>query len=652
MESQETENQEGQDGQEPIVVPFTKEQFMYSDEPYAFLYKMQDNPFKQNQYLNVFEGVAKSFGIRNFRTLWKNYLKIVQADRQTIVHSNVTNFPDQHLVIDVQGGLKCGEYVCDENGISIADPFSGGEAIVCQHPIIPVKRIVNIDTGECKTAIAFQRGKTWKTEIFDNVTLANATKIVNLAAWGIAVDSENARRLVSYLSYIGNENYDSIPEEKSISRLGWVKGHGFSPYVKGLQFDGLEDYRQAFECVGQSGSEEAWMELVLKMRASGNVPARLMLAASFSSVLIDSMNALPFILHAWSNVSGVGKSVGMMVAASVWAMPEIGRYVKTFNSTMVGLEMIASFCGSLPVFMDELCLKDGKRETFDAMIYQYCEGVGRTRGSKTGGIQQTRIWKNCCIATGEYPITSDNSKAGAVNRVFEVSCGETPMFEDPRGVVRLVCENYGFAGKRYVDSLSKANLEIIRGIQEGFYTQLDGKTTDKQRLSASIILAADAWATMLLFKDDHALTVDEIVPFLQDVNAVDVNRRAMLYLLDTITANPGRFQQREDGSYQGECWGEIDENKNRVYLIRHTFEKLMDAEGYNSTGFLKWAKQNGYLITSGETNQRLTYKKRIQGLAMPARCICLRTDVDLDRDDEDEQPELPEMIPVDMDAPF
>ena len=66
------------------------------------------------------------------------------------------------------------------------------------------------------------------------------------------------------------------------------------------------------------------------------------------------------------------------------------------------------------------------------MIYQLSEGVGRARGRKQGGLQKTPTWRNCIITTGEFPIISPNSGAGAVNRTIEIDCHAEHLFDDPK----------------------------------------------------------------------------------------------------------------------------------------------------------------------------------------------------------------------------
>src|SRR5699024_10213183 len=114
--------------------------------------------------------------------------------------------------------------------------------------------------------------------------------------------------------------------------------------------------------------------------------------------------------------------------ASVWGNPEIGQYIQTFNATEVGKELGADFCNSIPLILDELQLVKDHRKEFDKMIYQLSEGVGRTRGQKQGGLQRTTTWRNCILTTGEYPLLSENSGAGAVNRIIEISHAEVPLF--------------------------------------------------------------------------------------------------------------------------------------------------------------------------------------------------------------------------------
>lgn len=176
---------------------------------------------------------------------------------------------------------------------------------------------------------------------------ASSNKVTDLAGSGIAVNSQNARAFIQYISDMENLNYDLIPEKKSIGRFGYIPDAGFSPFVDGLIFDGDANFKAMFQTVRSRGSEAKWLETAAEVR-SMSITARIILAASFASVLLEPLNCLPFFVHLWGVDSGTGKTVALMVAASVWGDPAVGAYVKTFDGTVVGMEKTAAFLNNLP----------------------------------------------------------------------------------------------------------------------------------------------------------------------------------------------------------------------------------------------------------------------------------------------------------------
>jgi uncharacterized protein (DUF927 family) len=430
------------------------------------------------------------------------------------------------------------------------------------------------------------------------------------------VNSENAKQLSTYLLEIENLNYDEIPEQRSVGRLGWVGEHGFSPYVDDLVFDGENNFKHIFNAVKPHGNREEWLKAMLDMRKEKS-SGRLFLAASLASVILQPCGLLPFFLHAWGGTE-VGKTVGLMIAASVWASPKMGDYIGTFNSTLVGQEMTATFLNSLPMCIDELQIQSSAGiKDFDRIIYHLTEGIGRTRGAKTGGLQKVNTWKNCIITNGEHPISNTHSGGGAMNRVIEFECTEK-VYSDLVGICAVINSNYGFAGREFVEYLQQdGNFDRVNELQKEYYRQLlktDG--TDKQAASVSAILAADHIVTELIFKDGNNLTVEEVAGFMTKREEIDVNARAYDFIFDLVVKNINKFTPNEFGNYQGEIWGKID--GGHIYIIKSTFDKEMSNAGFNSTAFLSWAKRQGKLCTDA---QRRTRRARIAG--MLSNCVCL-----------------------------
>lgn len=608
---------------------FTAEDYKsFTGEPYKWLVGYAGNQFLFTQLKGEMAECAKQAGIKNFTALFKAYcdsMKAQSTGNNPLVQSS-TQFG--YEINDTSFELDCGNYICTESGVSIDSPF-GGLITVCSHPIMPIKRLVDIDSNEVKIEIAFKRGMNahWATAIFDKSTLANSRAITALAGYGIAVTSESAKELVKYLDHMESANFDALPVENTTDHLGWVKDYGFAPYIENIVYDSAGRFDKEFRSVNTVGSYDKWLKLAKQVRAGGSIPARIMLAASFASVLVSKLDALPFIVHLWGNVSGIGKSVALMLAASVWANPDIGNgYVKQMNATAVGMEQSAAFCCNLPLCLDELQLIQDKKN-FDQMVYMLCEGATKTRGSRNGGLQKGGTWKNCIITTGEMPITSSSSKAGAVNRVIEVECTK-PTFENAVEASRIMKANYGWAGKEFVQRLQNDSdaMEVMRDVQEQFYEELQGKTTDKQTLSASVLLTADYLANLYIFDDGKTLTVDDIAPYLVSKEAANTNKKAYDFLCEWIVQNTNKFRpSKDDESYIGECWGCFEEdvygNPHTCCIIKSRFDDALTNNGFNPASFLSWAGAEKMIRVDGGHNTKL---KRIMKGSAPVRCVFLK----------------------------
>lgn len=594
------------------IPAYTRDDYLTTTRPFEYLYAHKENKFEMKQLLGLMSAQAQTVGVRNLAALFKAYVETVSG---TVTPGyNRTDFTGQEMELD------CGGWTATDTGIYGTDKV-GFEVVACYHPIIPVQRLVNIDTGIHKVKLAFSLGKRWNSVIEDRNVISDSRSIIGLSKYGIMVNSETSKALVRYLADVEQLNYDLIPEVSSVGRLGWIEDYGFSPYVDDLVFDGEEEFRTRFESIQEHGRRDVWLDTVKAVRAGktpGNVIARIVLAASFASVLVKPCNCLPFFVHLWGGTE-TGKTVSLLLAASVWGNPEIGKYIQTFNATEVGKELGAAFCNSLPLIIDELQLVKDNRKDFDKMIYQLSEGVGRARGRKQGGLQKTPTWRNCVITTGEFPIISPNSGAGAVNRTIEIDCHAEHLFDDPKKTATLLYNNYGFAGREFVEHLMEDDgFERVQRLQEAMQERLKtDDTMDKQTASAALILAADVLAEEWIFQDGIFLQPEDISKYLVSKETVNQNGRALQYLYDFININQARFGLDAD-AHQGEVWGDLDDDY--AYIIRSKFDQILADEGYNASAFLGWAKNRGYIQCAA--NGQPTKPKRINGRV--SRCVWLK----------------------------
>lgn len=632
---------QGDLGMRRITPRYTMDDYLKTTAPYEELYALRGDPFLHEQNLAQMMQEAEAIGFKGFNRLYRQYIKSKERPRDVVGYTNSTEFSGQAAELDT------GEWVADDFGVRTGAGANALEA--CCHPVMPVERLINIDTGLEKLRIAYSKGKRWREVIVDKSQLASPQKIIALADNGIAVNSENAKALIRYLHDVENLNYDRIPERKSVSRLGYIEGEGFSPFVDGLVFDGLANFRAAFESVRDAGKRDRWMEAALGVRASGSVTARIVLAASFASVLVAPCGALPFFVHLWGGESGTGKTVALMLAASVWANPAPGRYIQTFNSTKVGHEKLAAFYNHLPLMIDELQLSRGAKGKPDFDVYALAEGVGRTRGTRTGGVERTATWANCILTTGESPITTLQSGAGAVNRVIDIECSPSQkVIEDGPGLSAVVKRNYGFAGREFVGRLYGDDGEGTERAQELYkqYFRLlsENDTTEKQAMAASAILAADALATEWIFRDSRALSVEDLSRFLASKAAVSAGARGYEYMCQWVAANANRFETRDSAIDKtnevnsvptGEIYGAIEDETmgasytgNKVaFIIKSVFNRTVEEAGFSASALMSYLKENELILIRG---RNLTRGKRIRRVL--AECVALRIN-DMDADD-------------------
>ena len=604
---------------------FEKDDFL-TTTPYEALYAYHKEPFTHAAKMEELAAYSVSKGFKGFKTMYKKYVESLKAQSGTIYIDNVTNFTNQPLE------LNAGDWEADDSGIFKKNGYN--DEVACPHPIMPVERLVNIDTGEEKLQLAFRKGTIWRKIIVSKTVLASSNKVTELAGSGIAVTSQNARAFIQYISDMENMNYYLIPEKKSIGRFGYIPDEGFSPFVDGLIFDGDANFKAMFQTVRSRGSETKWLETAAEVREMSTT-AKIILAASFASVLLEPLNCLPFFVHLWGVDSGTGKTVALMVAASVWGDPAVGAYVKTFDGTVVGMEKTAAFLNNLPFCLDELQLaKDSKgRTTFD--VYKLAQGVGRTRGNRSGGVDLTPTWRNCILTTGESPLTGTASGAGAVNRVIDIECKSAQaVIKDGMRISGAVKRNYGFAGRKFVERLYQPGVidQVSERYRELFRILSDRDITEKQAMAAAAIILADELACQWIFSGQQPLTIEQVSEFLASKAAVSAGDRGYKYLCDWVTQNSNKLCGRSENP-NIEVLGALEDG--RAYIIRSVFERILQDAGYSTAAMISYLKQSNLIETRGRAN---TKGKRINGI--PTECFCLRLPA-VDLDDEEDPNDLP-----------
>ncbi len=576
----------------------------------------QEDPIYQARLMLSLEDRAEELGVKTKFTKLLNAYKKAQKEmsrknsRQVSLVENWTNFDGPY------DRMQCRSWIAAEDGICLYNPNTGQTDIMaCYHPILPVERLKSLETGEERIKLAYKRRGIWEEIIVPKTMVTSAAKIVSLSGRGIAVTSENARYLVRYLADVENSNEDSINVQYSTSKMGWLRD-GFMPYDTDVVFDGDAKLKETFDAIMPCGSRMAWYEYVKALRATRKLEIKFMLAASFASVLINIVDGLPFFVDLWGETGG-GKSVCLMLAASVWANPREHAYIKDYKGTEVSHEVLCDFLNHLPLMLDDTSKKDKKiEENFEALVYSLCSGKGKTRSNKDLGLNRENNWKNCILTNGERPLTSYVNQGGAINRILELECSRE-IYDNPSETIETLKNSYGHAGKDFIDAVTQIGTGKVKRIQKEFQAKLaDEEKMEKQALSLSIILTADKIATDYLFQDGEYIPIEDAKVVLIDREELSDNKRCYQYILGEVEINAAKF---DAFSPTTEKWGCIE--SGYVVIYNNIFDSMCKKGGFSKTAFLSWADKNGLIQTSGG---KRTKGKRVDGRV--TRCVFLKLD--------------------------
>ena len=518
--------------------------------------------------------------------------KELKEEQKSAVINNTTHFGYS------TEELNCGMWVADMSGVK-AFSDKGGYRLACYHPILPVERLHNLETGTEKMKLAYFRDHRWKTKIVDKDMIASNSKIIKLASYGIAVTSESSKNLVSYLADV--ENLNDIPISNSTSKFGW-QGDDFIPFDETIKFDDESRFKELADSIKMAGSLEIWLDMVKKYRANKeHCEPQVYMSASFASALVSRLNILPFIVNLWG-FTGRGKTVALKMATSIWADPGDGKYITDSYATQNAFEARLDVLNHLPLCLDDMSkVRDKMGGDFTDLVYLLCSGKGKDRSNIDLGINKAKTWSNTILSNMERPLATETMKGGAINRIIDFEMAPGYIFPNGEGnkVVEILNENYGFAGYAFIDIIKKIGVPAIAQMRKDFETKIkeeakrqESEKEEKQIIPLSLILTADKLATDYIFRDGIYLDIPLMVQNLKDVNEVSEGQRAYDTIWDYVEMYKGKFTDTPN-EFSPESWGYISDGY--VNLIPSALRSISTKENFSIKAFCSWARAKNIL---------------------------------------------------------
>lgn len=522
-----------------------------------------------------------------------------------------------------------GDYELTKEGIVYKDD-KGEVSLICRIPVIISAIYYNLEDETEELEISFYKFKKWNSFLTTRSVINNQRTILQLGEKGIPITGENAKRMSDYLGQMDELNFDTIETKKCVSQFGWW-GKNFLPHYPGdihLKQDGTN--KQLITGYEEEGNLDTWIEKIKPLMK--NDLFNCMLKVSFASPLIRLLKARLFITHFWAD-SRAGKTASLKAALSVWGNPD--STMGNFNSTSVGIERMASLYNDLPFGIDEKQAVGSNKDFINNLVYMLGLGQGRTRGTKTGGMQNRSSWNMAIITTGEEPITSETSQTGISSRTLELY---GPLFDKEKDAIemhRFTTRNYGLAGRKYIkyiiENIVVPKSNELDDLYDYYCTKLEENKEENissHIASVSLICVADYLSNKVLFDvDDRDATLKfgrRILEKLETQKETDIIDKAYDYIKSWIIVNVNYFSPLSRTQVYG-----THETIDGVlyYLVQPSIlQQELTKQGYNYKKTMKGFNERGYILI--ESSQKRNTVRRTSGGTTTAY-VAIRVDEDM-----------------------
>lgn len=315
-------------------------------------------------------------------------------------------------------------WTIDERGIWLRR--DGTEARVSHRPVIVTSKDVDAVSGETRMTIAWRSATYgWRSDTVPRQVLMDSRSIVKLSNYDVPVSSDNSLDMVKWFAEFESANSNLLGSAVVTSRLGWHTSSGNRVFVLPQRTIGESAIRftppaggmsKLTSAVATAGAWQGWCDAVTPILDHPYI--MLAIYAACAAPLLEVVDCPSFTVD-WSAESSCGKSVAVLVGASVWGYPsfESGGLGRAWIDTLVHVEEMSSALYSLPIILDESQLVKQPKHVADT-VYAFSLGSGKGRGAAQGGTRSSGGWRSVLLSTGEQPLVGFTEHGGTRARVI------------------------------------------------------------------------------------------------------------------------------------------------------------------------------------------------------------------------------------------
>ena len=143
-----------------ILLDYARKGGSFGDTQFTTIGSIADNLARQQLLTQLRDIFRQQKRLTQFNQTFDQWIRQQNQHITHIADSNTTAFTDGPLV------LRCGDWTANDSGVYRQQLQKDGtlhRQTACTHPILPIKRLINKQTGEEKLQLAFYRDAAWRT---------------------------------------------------------------------------------------------------------------------------------------------------------------------------------------------------------------------------------------------------------------------------------------------------------------------------------------------------------------------------------------------------------------------------------------------------------------------------------------------------------